>query len=513
MNNRYTTANAYNDFSQVVTCVENWLSKLSEPVLSKNSDIVRQRITQRLVEWAFIPYIKLIKQRVDAGLSPLPLSNTPIYLNGVAIDAEIGHVAMLSMVSLRAAMEFFAHWALALGAILGGIRLRATINPATLVYGVGPESLFLDGTDKRFVSYCQESAVKPLRAARQLLVQSTLHHGSLSNSGCIYVKHPHLALVKGAKLGWLKRLGLLISHLVLPFKFALAVFRFPPFILLGRDFALAGIVASLDAAKQIEAVILTNSTGKVQPLWMRGKRNFLVHMVWYSQNTKPHIYREHPVKSQIPHLRHIAADVHWVWTAGYKDYLTETLIFPGTIEVVGPILWCLPETVSNTSNYFNLAVFDVTPISDSLATDFGMLDNFLCAENMMQFLKELVAVCDEISESSGINFNIMLKHKRETTHLAWAAEYLELVSDLAARDKIKLVNHQANIFSMVSECALTVAIPYSSPIYASAYMGVPAIYFDPTGQLLPTHEKADKVCFASGKAELTKIITKIVTKI
>ena len=375
MDKTYSTVDAYTDFRQTIARVNQWLIKTTMPILDRDADIVSQRLTQRLVEWAFIPYIKLIKQRVDAGLSPLPLSNTPIYLNGVAIDAEIGHVTMSSMASLRAAIEFFAHWALALGAILGGMRSRATINPATLVYGVGSESLFVDGTDKRFVSYCQESAIKPLRAARQLLVQSILHHGSLSNSSCIYVKYPHLAIVKGAKLGWLKRLGLLISHLVLPFRFALAVFRFPPFILLGRDFALAGIIASLDAAKQIEAVILTNSTGKVQPLWMRGKRNFLVHMVWYSQNTKPHIYREHPVKSQIPHLRHVAADVHWVWTAGYKDYLTETLNFPGKIEVVGPILWCLPETVSNTSNFFNLAVFDVTPISDSLATYFGMLDN------------------------------------------------------------------------------------------------------------------------------------------
>ena len=218
MNNRYTTANAYNDFNQIATCVENWLSKLSEPVLTKNSDIVRQRILQKLVEHGFIPYIKLINANSNISLMTEEIElPTVLDLNGIRINKDVGTFSISFITTLKFILDFSVHWLLVLRAIFVGLlRNSSTFEKVVLIYGVGQESLFINKNDHRFVDYCRQTPINPIRNAKKLFIQSDRYYKSTYDEKFYYVRHPHLAVIENAKLNLLKRFKLLLLHLCMP---------------------------------------------------------------------------------------------------------------------------------------------------------------------------------------------------------------------------------------------------------------------------------------------------------
>jgi polysaccharide biosynthesis PFTS motif protein len=88
--------------------------------------------------------------------------------------------------------------------------------------------------------------------------------------------------------------------------------------------------------------------------------------------------------------------------------------------------------------------------------------------------------------------------------------YISFIQESSSSElNFKLIPYEANLFSLLSECSLAVVIPYSSPAYVASYLGVPAIYYDPTRELLPTNEQSSLIFFASGRDELIRTISEI----
>jgi polysaccharide biosynthesis PFTS motif protein len=55
---------------------------------------------------------------------------------------------------------------------------------------------------------------------------------------------------------------------------------------------------------------------------------------------------------------------------------------------------------------------------------------------------------------------------------------------------------------MVSESIVAVTIPYSSPAYVAAALGIPSIFYDPTGTLVPSYEEVHGLQYAAGISDL-----------
>ena len=233
-------------------------------------------------------------------------------------------------------------------------------------------------------------------------------------------------------------------------------------------------------------------------------------MVWYSQNARPLVYREDGSDEfqydNEPRCRHICVDETWVWTNGFEKWL-RGLGITGPIHVVGPILWYLRETPTlHKDTDIRVVVCDVTPLQNDVALGIGLAENYYSGTNMTQFIEEALWVCRELEERSGRPVQLSLKHKRSYNMKTHDSGYIDYVGRLsAAGGRIELLPSGTNMYTLFENSDLVIVAPYSSPAYVASTVGVRAIYFDPTKELVPTFEPAPLVEFASGRAELLRV--------
>lgn len=489
-------ANAYVEFDRVVRSTERWLAEQHVPALETGGAAVRERLIQRIVELALPPFMRSWRARADGGGAPDMLA-----LGTVKVHPQTGRTSIAPAYFGRLVLEFGAHWCLALAAIVKGFGNRSTPSraPATLLFGVGNEGLFHRGSDARFITFCREGPVLPLREATQIVAQTTVRSGTVSDACVSYATRPLLDLAQRAHLTTLQRLSLLVRHVLAALKFGAAIAQRPLLALLAPDLAVGHIARVLYERGDIEAIVITNTLYTSQPLWMRrfAADTGALHMVWYSQNTVPLVYARDRVRADLPHNRHIRVSQHWVWTDGYRAYLGR-LGVGGSAHVVGPLLWYLPPGEALAEDGIQIAVFDVTPVSDAYAEKLGLIDNYYSAPNMLEFMRGVIALKAELDAAFQRPVRVLLKHKRgygavhDKTYIDFIAQ------QTCAGGPLTLVPPDHNMYSMIGASALTIVVPYSSPAHVSAQMGVPAIYFDAPGVLEESHDGGPLLDFASG---------------
>ena len=499
-----STRRIYLEFDGLVHSAQSWLATQCIPDTGYRCSTVRERLGQRIVELGLVPFTR-VSQTSHARNGETALQPESTDCGAVRIDASTGRTTLAPRHLPGLLLEFFAYWGLGLAAVAKSFFSKSALAriPTTLLFGVGKEGLFHRGSDARFVAYCRQGPVRPLSAASQLLVQSAARKGAVSDARVMYARWPLLALAQGYPPSGRERLTLLACHLLAPGRFLVLVLRYPLLALLAPDLALGTLARALHRQHAIEAIVVTNSAYTSQPLWMRefGEETDALHMVWYSQNTVPLVCARDPVAYDLPHTRHIRVSHHWVWTEGYKAYL-ERLVRGASLHVVGPILWYQPELKPRPDDALQIAVFDVTPLSDESARQLGLVDNYYSAAHMQAFVRGVASLKAAVERALTRPVRILLKHKRHYGAMHDRA-YVELIASVSApEDGFTLVPFDDNMYSMISSSALAVVVPYSSPAYVAAYLGVPAIFFDPTRLLAPTCDPAPLLDFASGEEAL-----------
>lgn len=477
--------------------------------------VVGERLVQRIVELTLWPFVAAFAK--DPSIGEDHQSAKLLRCDGLVLEPGTGATRIGLQRWLRAVGEFFVHWIHLTGAIVGVVARAksSTDGPATLVFGIGRESLLYLQTDSRFVEFCRSGPIHSLTAAQALIVQAMLPGVESVAAGWVcYDRFPLHRLISSRRLGFGGRLALLAGQVRGLTKYLVCAARFPLFALLGRDLAYSYAVAELDRHRMIESVVLTNAAYSAQPLWMRspGRRNFEVQMVWYSQNIQPMVYRHDGLVADLPNYRYLKVDRHWVWTPGLKSYL-EKLGVSCPIHVIGPMLWYLPEPAPNLEDdVVRIVLFDITPVTDARANQIGLIGNYYCAANMIQFVEEAVAVCRETQRRTGRRIQLLLKHKRDYNN-SHDPRYIEMIGRLTASGgEMSLVPCETNMYALLEKATLAIVVPYSSPAYVADAVGSGAVFFDPTCELLPIYEESPQVCFASGKTQLANIVGKACEK-
>jgi len=512
----FHTARGYVEFEKVMSRLEAWADVSAPSVLGHSGPSLARRLVQRVVEIGLVPFIQECARCVERGV-PLPSETQLARISGFTVEMCSGQTRLSLRLVVRSIAEFSLHWV-----HVAGLAVSATLSrgkrkgAATLLFGVGSESLKSGGDDARFVQFCQNGPVVPLSEATRLIVQTASEVQSAQPDRFEYVRFPLFKLMRENPLGVIGFLRFILRHLQAAWAYVYAVIRFPLVSILGRDFAYHALVRYLNGQSLIESIVITNSNYSAQPLWMShlpGKR-FLTHMVWYSQNTIPLVYASDPVKINIPNYRHMRIDVSWVWTEGYAAYL-RTLSIPGDIRVVGPILWyaapvhAVPKELSDDIVF---TMFDVTPVRDAVAESIGLFGNYYSTANMIQFIEETLSVCREMEGRTGRRVRLSLKHKRSYNTKTHDPLYIELISRLSAQGGgIDLIPFETNMYTLLASSDLAIIVPYSSPAYVASRVGVRAIFFDPTQELVPSFEPAPLVEFSSGRAELLRVALEAVS--
>jgi len=503
-----TTGKVYIDQDRIIKHVETWIEARNLRIPGCNGNQVKARIVQRVVELSYEEYAQQAAAHVDESGQPLPPASSLIVAGCLKICGVTGAVSVHPKQWLRQIALFAVPWLHLLAFLFIAIFRRSPVDsvPTTLLMEAGGG---YEQCDDRFAQYCRHGPIVPLSIARRIFVRAPRAPQNPTDPTFSYVTQP-LAHLVSTQLRRSQRVFLLAQHLLAPLVFLRAVFVNPVSVVVAHDIAYIPTVHWLDKHNLIEAIILTNSSFTVQPLWMKGLHNqrFKLHMVWYSQNFIPKVYVGEQERSSLPSARHMRIDVHWVWTEGFKSYLREEVNqFCSDIHVVGPILWYLPERVDDLGNAeIKIAVFDITPMKEGQQV-FGTLKNYYSSRLMQQFVSDIVELCAELENKKKKKIQILLKHKRMPSAAHHNYAYLDFLKGLERLNpNFKLIDHQTNIFGLLKECDLSIAVPYTSTAYVASCVSKHAIYYDAFGELTPIYEENEFVHFASNKQELKKLI-------
>lgn len=495
----------YNRFAEIVRDAELSVNLWAPALLGYSRDAVARRLLQRIVELGLTPFLQECAARHQRGEAAMPAAGESFNAGGLRFETSAPRVATTARLWTRSLLEFAGQW-LRVFVIVARSALRKPnkeVCSAALLFGVGIDDIRLSGSDRRFLEFCRRGPIGPLRNARRLVVECLTPAISEDSSYCTYAKYPLFELASDHPPRGLDLIRFAWKHCETAVRFIAACLGEPLTAILARDMAFHSLISYLDRIGAIDSVIITNSHYHVQPLWMRSlqARRFTSHMVWYSQNSIPFTYRSDGIRSYLPNHRYIEVDDVWVWTVGFRDYLVAQGA-KGRVHAVGPILWYLPDPVPQESARDAILVFDVTPMVPGLVHKLGLTYNYYRAENVRAFVADILAARDLAAAEVGRRLPVLLKHKRSPSEYHHDKGYLDFIDRAVREGAIRPVAADTNLYYVIAQAAMVVVIPYSSPAYVAAQLGVPAIYYDPANELVPTHEHHPCVRFIAGPKAL-----------
>jgi hypothetical protein len=494
-------ARGYLIFDELLSHVENEVIASTPTLCGYASDAIGRRLLQRIVEITLYPLIKATAKTSLQGIIPTPRADQSLLVGGLCFRGD--RVTVTTITWARNLAEFVIQWIRVIGYLAGPNR-NTIPDCATLLMGIGPADLVVDGSDSRFISFCENGPLSPLCAATHLVVENAQPLVSSRPGWVTYSRQPLLALLRARPPRGRNLLRFLGTHLAAAATYFRYSLSHPLTCLIARDIAFHAPAVDLSRRGMIESVVITSSYFQMQPLWMRclPERHFEVHMAWYSQNTRPFVYKRDGTRSDVPNYRHMGVDTHWVWTEGYAAYI-RTLNTTAKVHVVGPILWYLPEAGLPAVPTPSVAIFDVTPVRETFAQKIGLPRNYYSTTNMLAFLEQATIACERVAARLGQPVLVLLKHKRSHGD-AHDPRYIEFVDSLAAAGRIHLLPSQTSLYSLIGSSSTVIVAPFSSPAYVASALKVPAIYHDATDSIEATHEPAPFVEFTAGEAVLAE---------
>lgn len=505
-------ARGYLEFNALIARTERHLDSSDFSAYGYDAAAVKMRLLQRIVQIALPPFMR----RFAVQGSALANHDPPeIDLDGLSFQLDTGAVRLRTPLVLRCFAEFVLIWGAALASVLRFL-LGAHPRPeqsVTLVYGIGAGELFAEGNDARFLEFCKRGPVLPLASASSMIVQNTYRATSTSPGEIQYARLPIVAALGHMRWNVGKFWRFFKAHVQAGLAFLRGVMSTRLNALLGRDLAYHAAAVTLNRLGLLEAVVTTNSNYSEQYLWMTHlpAKRFSFHTVWYSMGFFPRILRDDPIQATLPNYLHMRDEHSWVWTSGQAGMLRNWGA-RGEMHVVGPILFYMPRpAITGSREATRIGVFDVTPTEMQRMWQIGLVNNYYSPQNVRAFIEGVVEACEASRLLDRQDYEIVLKAKR-TYRAAHDRSYLAYLEALTQRlPRFKTVAAETNMYSMIRGCRMVIVIPYSSPAYVSAYLNVPTIYFDPTGQLLPSHEANDWITFASGQEQLRAALDRILS--
>jgi hypothetical protein len=489
-------------FGREIDFCRSWLNSKNIQACWYSRPVIIERILQRISEVAHTPYARAFKNLQDSKVSTISSPGSTLKTKHFHIKMGVGDIVVSKKQLINSCFEYFLHWIFCLSAIIFVKNDRKCMLHSILIYGIGVENVFRDGSDEGLIEYFRLGPIEALKGDGPFFIEYSRCEGSLVNECFTYSKRPHVTLLRTAKFGIIGRIRLLALHCSSIFSFGFCILKDPVYSLISRDFAYAAVFSEMDRRGFIDSIIFTTTNVLSQPLWARALINAKVHMIWYSQSQQIISYQPDFLVSDMPGLRWISVDVHWVWTNTYAKYL-KSLISRGVVKVVGPVVWSVPEISNPANQEIQVIVFDVPPFSDQVALECGEISNYFNPENLTLFIEDLLHLKSKLETIFVLPVVLVVKMKRNYNS-AYDLKYYKYLERLEAHGKIRLVSCACNIYSLISAGRLVIAYPFTSPAYIADSLRVPSIYYDPTATIFRNDfpDGASTIEFAAGAEQL-----------
>lgn len=477
-----STSDSYAAFQRRLNSLFTDAQKLPPSFLGYSQSDLASRITQRCAEIGVFEFTRIAAE-IYRKTGSLPADNDQVVCGGVLINLD-GSIRLTTRKFLRLLIGFFANWSYNFLCILFSLRFFVSRRQFTLLYGVGLQDLLAEGSDARFLNFCRAGPIEPLVKSDYILIQTQKNITTTEPLRVKFVSNPLLQALRQSGLGLRLWLYTLSKHFHAGYSFMRGVSSYPALVLLGGDVVYHAIATALNRRQIIKDIIFTNSCLFSQPLWFWAlpKRTYTSHIVWYSQNNYPISYLGELNTVPFPSLRYIRADIQWVWSEKFRDFLS-SLCLQTSYRVVGPIVWHLPNKIIHAKGKVRtIILFDITPISQETEEEFGLLRNLYSEKNVSKFIRDIIDVAHDVGKEIGVEIQVLLKHKRSHHH-THSSEYIQTVASLVDANEIKLIDTSFNLYDLIHRSDLVIAYPYTSPIYLASELLKEAFWYDPTSTL------------------------------
>jgi hypothetical protein len=436
-----------------------------------------------------------------------------IIKGGIRYDAKNKNISLDRPFFLSLVIRAFYEWLKVLFELFGALfspNVRR-VQEATLVFdscnGGGHNP-----TDKEIADFFRRGPIRLFRKGTIIISGQTNRVNTCDKK--IYVSKSPLKYHIKKHCSLNLRIKLIVIHFLSVGR-VISDFKKNRFLLfVASDLWWNNVVICLAKFDSISSMVITLSNFRAQPLWMTGilPKKFSLHMLWYSQNYKPLKFKGYAADFDWPSSRFIRADIHWVWTKSFGDYIQS--LDPSTeVRVVGPILFHLKNVVlaKSSRRAIRIGLFDVIPKPPEKKV-WSIMNSYYTEDRVGKFLIDTCALVRLEEEILGCQIEIFLKHKRQFLPHD-NPNYYRLIQTLEKTNNLQLIAENSALYNMIDSLELAVCIPFTSVAYVASSCGKRSIFYDPTNDLLPSYEKNPLIEFCSGPSSLREALRRAITNV
>lgn len=197
-------------------------------------------------------------------------------------------------------------------------------------------------------------------------------------------------------------------------------------------------------------------------------------------------------------------DNYLVWDKYQKKTLLENSnLIKSKISSIGPMLnqtQYRKQNLTLPDNY--ISVFDITPVR--LSSNLTNIFSIITPNYMNKFLKDILDVCQDL------DLNMIHKKKKQINTKLLSKKYYNFLNLLEKNKRYLSLENNISVEYLIKNSKLVISFPYTSTSIIAKKLGVPTIYYDPSG-LIDINEKnfSHGIDVLNNTADLKNFIKKI----
>ena len=443
----------------------------------------------------------------------------------IAITINTEHIGVSVSLICLGIVRFLHQWCRIGYSIMRTVGGRPNIEwqnrPFTVLQCFGSERLI--NREDLFWEFCRSKRINALDfSGGALLACGYFTEGPSQNMKWFRSKFALEAILRINPPSSIREVLLLLySHVRCFLSFFTTLRRFPLVCLLHEDFAVHGLMTHLNSRGLILFWIIDNSSVIQQPLPITclPRRRFQTGVVFYSINNKSIMLGDDCIEWVYLAWNFLALDIGWAWNLDQAAWLSKNTLLK-SIMISGPILYREAPVsrvfMPRTKPCFEILLFDTRIVSaDDCASYFGKYyENYHCEDMAISFLNDIVEVV-AAARCISVDYTIRIRLKQKSTRIAkssfWSTvgvkrlrssrgqglslKYQSLIEKYQISQSIGIFDSDADLYALISDCNLVIAMPFTSVNYFADVIGLPSIYYDPTGRLKHNYVLGDNMAY------------------
>ncbi len=188
------------------------------------------------------------------------------------------------------------------------------------------------------------------------------------------------------------------------------------------------------------------------------------------------------------------------WDEYQEKYFRNICIKPFNTTISGPICYH-HKTLDKKYLYDSrtVAVFDVSPVRESLFKPLALPNEYYTPDNCLSFLKDILLLCEKN------NIKMLLKPKRRdfATSNILHPSYKNLLLKLKDHSHLVLIPPPTAPYHLIEATTFSIAMPFTSTAVISRTLNKPVCYYDPNYYINNPNNKSHGVDLISGYQALS----------